>query len=431
MDRKHALLAGAALAALLAASPATAQELVIWHDKGDDGLALVEKYSEMFQEKHPGVTVTSVSMPTDQWFSKSIAALNTRTGPDVIFNDNGRIATVQNSTRQLCDLTDVVDALPEEDRAHINDGDIRAATLNDEIIMIPFQRVITTWGARKSWLEAVGEEFPKTWEDNLRVAKKFQEMDPDGNGRDDTFGMALQGGAAGSMVGAGTKLFAMGGNRAPHDLMTEDGQIVITDPQVADPTREYVKVYNEYGLVSPETVNHTFTDMYQLIEGGRVGLFRVGNWNVGKWDQEALEGDYVVGTYPTFDENTEGAMLVGSVRGMAVVCNGDNVDLAKDLVAMIVSKEAQQASLEHMGGIVRDDLDLSGVTPGLKPFVDGSHPLQTDDFLSAAYPWYLELVDAYYVALNDAIANPPEDWDAWFAQTQAELQEKADELKSE
>lgn len=425
---RTSLLAGAAALAL-ASGAASAQELTIWHDKGDDGLALVAELSKQFEATHPGVTVKSVSMPTDQWFSKSIAALNTSTGPDLLFNDNGRIATVQQSTGKLCDLTDVVANLPEGDRAQLNDGDIAAATLGGKVIMMPFQRVITGWGARKSWLDKVGETFPLTWEDTLRVAKKFQTMDPDGNGKDDTYGMALQGGNAGSMIGAGTKLFAMGGNRAPHDLMTPEGKITIADAQVAKPTEEYVKVYTDYGLVSPDTINHTFTDMYQLIEGGRVGLFRVGNWNVGKWDREALKGDYVVGPFPSFDEGTKGAMLVGTVRGMAVVCDGDHADLAKEFATMIVGHDAQQASLDKMGGTVRGDLDISGVTPGLKPFVDGSYPLQTDDFMSSVYPWYLQLVDAYYAELSNAIANPPSDWDAWIKATADKLQAKADELK--
>ena len=424
---KLSLLASAAAIALTSGA-ASAQELVIWHDKGDDGLALVDALSEQFAASHPDVTVTSVSMPTDQWFSKSIAALNTRTGPDIIFNDNSRIATVMQSTGKLCNLSDIVEGLPADDRAHLNEGDIAAATLSGEVIMMPFQRVITGWGARKSWLDAVGEEFPLTWEDTLRVAKKFQEMDPDGNGKDDTYGMALQGGNAGSMVGAGTKLFAMGGNRAPHDLMTEEGEVTLSDPQVATPVEEYLKVYTDYRLVSPDTVNHTFTDMYQLIEGGRAGLFRVGNWNVGKWDREALKGDYVVGPFPSFDEGTEGAMLVGTVRGMAVVCDGENADLAKEFVKLIVTKDAQQASLDKMGGVVRGDLDISGVTPSLKPFVDGSYPLQTDDFMSAVHPWYQELIDAFYVELNNAVANPPSDWDAWIAETQEKLQSKVNEL---
>ena len=417
---------GLLVALMLAAGPAQAADLVIWHDKGDDGLAMIDAMAAEFQKTHPDVTVRSITMPTEQWISKSIAAVNTKTGPDILFNDNNRLATVQQSTGKLCPLTDVVNGLPAGDRAFISDGDLTAATFDGQVIMMPFQRVITAWGARKSWLEKLGENYPTTWSDMLRIAKLFQTQDPDGNGQNDTYGFALQGGGAGSLIGAGSKLFVMSGNRAPHDLMDSDGRITIADANVAKPTEEYLKVYTDYKLVAPDTINHTFTDMYQLIEGGRVGFFRVGNWNVGKWDREALKGDYVVGPLPSFDEGVEGAMLVGTVRGMSIPCNGANVDLAKEFVASIVGKQQQQDSLAHMGGIVRNDLDTSGVTPGLVNFVNGKYPMQTDDFMASTYPWFPALIDDYYTELSGAIASPPADWNAWFTATAAKLQVKAD-----
>lgn len=428
---RHTARSLCAVAALMTGSAAGAQELTIWHDKGDDGLAMVKALSAKFAQAHPGVSVTSVSMPTDQWFSKSIAALNTSTGPDIIFNDNGRIATVQQSTGKLCDLTETVANLPEGDRAQLTDGDIAAGTLDGELLMVPFQRVITGFGARKSWLDAVGAEFPKTWDDMLATAQKFVAEDPDGNGKDDTYGIAMQGGGAGNMIGAGTKLFAMGGNGAEYDIIDADGKVVLTDPPVAEPTIDYLKLY-QGDLMSPSTVNDIFTDMYQLIEGGRVGFFRIGNWNVGKWDSEALKGDYVVGGYPVSPAagDREGGMLVGSVRGMAIPCDGDHVDLAKEFVAVLPSLEAQQISLENMGGIVRDDVDISGVTPGLTKFVDGSIPLNTDHFLQSVYPWYDKLQESLYVEMSGAIASPPADWNAWLSETADKMQSEVDKLKA-
>ena len=47
-------------------------------------------------------------------------------------------------------------------------------------------------GVRKSWLEKVGEKFPESWDDVKRVAVKFRDNDPDGNGKADTFGLGLE-----------------------------------------------------------------------------------------------------------------------------------------------------------------------------------------------------------------------------------------------
>jgi ABC-type glycerol-3-phosphate transport system substrate-binding protein len=74
------------------------QEIMIWHDKGEDGLRMIEQMAELYKKEKPGVTVKSISMPTEQWFSRSIAAVNTGTGPDILFNDNARIVQIQQST---------------------------------------------------------------------------------------------------------------------------------------------------------------------------------------------------------------------------------------------------------------------------------------------------------------------------------------------
>jgi len=420
-------VAAIAMVAAFGLGSAQAQELVIWHDKGEDGLRMVTQMAEAYRKVAPGVTVKSISMPTEQWFSRSIAALNTGTSPDILFNDNARIVQIQGSTGKLADLRAEFEKIPAADRAHINDGDIVASTAKGRMLQIPFQRTMTGLGVRKSWLEKVGEPFPVTWEDALRVGRKFQEQDPDGNGRKDTFGFAMQAGDAPSMVGAGIGLLVYG-NGNPHHVVDANGEVVIDQPNVAKPTIEFLKLFTEYKLVAPETVNHTFTDMYQLIEGGRAGMFRTGNWNVGKWDKQPPAGDYLIGPYPALGKGDR-SLVVGSVRGMAVPENGKNVEAAKAFVRFIVAKEPQQISLNNMGGTVRSDLDTASLTPGLKPFVAEGVKLQVDDFAASSFPWFLKLQESYYRMLIGAVNNPPADWDAWIKQTAEKLRAEAVVLK--
>ena len=44
---------------------------------------------------------------------------------------------------------------------------------------------------RADWLKKLNLDVPKTTEDLYKVAKAFAEQDPDGNGKKDTYGMAL------------------------------------------------------------------------------------------------------------------------------------------------------------------------------------------------------------------------------------------------
>jgi len=416
----------AALGLALAALPARAQQLAIWHDKGDDGGRMLGQMAEQFAKDHPGVTIRSVSMPTDQWFSRSIAALNTNTAPDILFNDGFRLVQIQQQTKKLADLGPALQQAPTADRKFLGDGDVAAATYAGQIMMMPFQRVITGWGVRRSWLEKVGEQPPKTWEDMVRVGAKFQAADLGGGGH--VYGVAMQGGDPNSMIDAGSSMLAYG-NGAAHALVDEKGEIVIDRPEVARPTIEYLKLYTQYKLVSPETVNQTFTDMYQLIEGGRVGAFRVGNWNVGKWDKQSPAGDYVIGPFPRIGDGTP-SFVVGSVRGMSVPTNSPHADIAKQFVAFLLSKPAQQLSLDNMGGVIRSDLDTSKVTPGLRPFIAADAHLQVSDNAVTTFPWFIKLQALYYRMMIAAISNPPSDWDAWIKQTATDLRRDLVELKA-
>ena len=173
-SRLLSFISSVAAVTLLATGASHAQEIMIWHDKGEDGLRMIEQMAELYKKDHPGVTVKSLSMPTEQWFSRSIAALNTNTAPDILFNDNTRIVSIQQSTGKLSDLKQEADQLPVADKSSLTEGDWTASTFKNRVVQIPFQRTMTGLGVRKSWLEKVGEQPPKTWDDVIRIGKKFR-----------------------------------------------------------------------------------------------------------------------------------------------------------------------------------------------------------------------------------------------------------------
>ena len=419
--KMRTLLAAALTCAAAVPGLAFAQELVIWHDKADPGIAMIEQMAAIYRRDHPAVTIRSISMPTEQWVQRTIAALNTNTAPDVIFNDNDRMVEVQRSTGKLSDLAAVLAALSPADRANLSAGDIGASSFQGRLIQMPIQRVVVGLGVRRSWLTEAHETFPRTWTDFLRVAGRFRELHPD------MFPVALHAGSPGGMIGSGIALLTYG-NGAAHVLIDQDGNVVIDRPEVARPLVEYLKLFTQHRFVSRDAVNYGFVELYQQVEGGRAGMFRVGNWNVARWDRQPPAGDYEIGPYPSFGAGP-GHMIVATIRGMAIPENARNREAAQDFLRFIVSRAAQQISLDTMGGAIRSDLDTANVTPGLRAFLGGNVPLQTDDFLNTVFPWYGRLQDAYYRMLIDAIANPPADWDAWVAQTATRLRAEVATLR--
>jgi ABC-type glycerol-3-phosphate transport system substrate-binding protein len=397
-----------------------AVDLVVWHDKGDDGIKMFSQIAAEYKRTHPDVNITSLSFPTDQWFSKTIAGLNTNTAPDLLFNDYVRIARIQLTTKKIEDLRPVFAKLPEADRKFLRDLDLKASTYDGAMVMLPVQRVLIGWGVRRSWLESVNEKPPVTWDDTLRVARKFQ---AGGGGR---FGIASQAGDPDSLIGSIENF--MLGSGIVHPTLDDSGKVMIDQPANAKVLIEYMKLFTDYKLVSPDTINHGFVEMYQMIEGSKGGMFRTGNWNVAKWDREALKGDYVVTPYPSF-AGGNGSLILFSMRGIAVPTNSPHLDAANEFARFMLTRDAQAISMANMGGAIRDDYPIDQLSEHAKFFVQTKQPVVVADFPEASFPWYPRFKPAYYKLLVAAINSPPSDWNAWVKTTAAQLQEEVARLK--
>ena len=415
------------LAAMLATSwtcMASAQELVIWHDLGDNGINWFAAVGEQFAQSHPGVTVTSVSYPTDQWFGRVISSINTDTAPDLIYNNYERVIRIETQTERLMDLTPVLAAIG--DTGFLTDADKSVASYSGKMIILPTQRVQMGFGVRTSWLDKVGEAFPATWDDAKRVAAKFQSEDPDGNGKDDTFGFALQAAKPRDLIHM-LDLYMFGAGLR-HTLIDPEGNVVIDEPQHAAVLIEYLKTFADYGFVAPDTINHSFGEMYQVIEGGRAGMFRVGDWNVKKWDSEALNGDFTVGPWPAHFDGMPGNVVIGGMRGVAVPENSPHKDLAVEFAQFLLSQPAQQAALENVGAAVRGDLNVTDLSERRQYFAGAKGRLNAYDFPESIAAWYPELEASYHRTLLDAIANPPSDWSAFVTDTAEKMRAEAKKL---
>lgn len=417
---RRLLLATSFVALAAGIQPSQAANLTVWMSSGDPGIAMFDDIAEQYKQSHPDTTFEVVSMPADQLIARSIAALNTNTAPDLIFDDYDRLIEIERSTQKLTDLKDVVAASP--DASIPRAGDVRAATFNGKLILVPMQRVLVGLGVRKSWLEKVGETPPKTWDDVLRIGKKFKEAYPD------AYPIGIHAGDAGSLIGAGVSLLTYG-NGAMDVLVDDQGNVIIDKPEIAKPLVEYLKLFTEYKLVPPEATNYGFVDLYQLVEGGKAGMFRAGNWNVAKWDKlDPLAGDFLIVPYPSFGEGT-GNFYEASLRGVGVPDNAPDKAEALEFAPFVLSKGAQQTSLDKMGGSVRSDLSAANVTPSLAYFLGDNVKIQSDDFLASVFPWYAELQEKYFQLLVQAIATPPADWDAWVSQTAETLRTELTKLK--
>ena len=254
----------------------------------------------------------------------------------------------------------------------------------------------------------------------LDLAETFTKGDPDKNGTaGDTFGLALQAANPRDLIHM-LDLFTFG-TGIRHTIIDPQGNIVINEPRRKEITKAFVALYWNY--TARDTINHSFTEMYQIIEGGKAGMFRVGDWNVNKWDRpDVLGGDYVIGPWPQFKTGDKNAVVIGGMRGAAVPANSQKRDAAVKFVQFLLTKEAQELSFKHIGSAVRKDLNLQ-LSEHQQFFANPKYDLIAYDFPESIHPYYPQIEDMYHKALLKALANRNIDLDALLVETEKQMKD--------
>lgn len=161
---------------------------------------------------------------------------------------------------------------------------------NGEIWGIPYHRhdafnqVIYI---NKTWLDALNLEIPTTIEEFYDVMLAFAQKDPDGNGKDDTFGLI-----ANNDLSYGGRMF-----KAMFDAETYkvvDGEVL--PPAITDEYKEYLKFMNK--LVQNKILDPEWTTTSSSIFREKINTLRYGAFN-GFWHFQTGR-EFAPGTFDHF-----------------------------------------------------------------------------------------------------------------------------------
>ncbi len=161
----------------------------------------------------------------------------------------------------------------------INKEYFEALTLADgEIYGVP----MNTGGGcityvRQDWLDNLGLEMPKTWDEYYELMKAFTFNDPDKNGQNDTFGYTGPG------VGVDSDWYIRDFYQdASPDLIVKDGKWIdgFSQPEFKEALVRLNKAYSE-GLIDKEIFTNKTSTCRDKFYAGKVGLFTywAGTWN--------------------------------------------------------------------------------------------------------------------------------------------------------
>lgn len=137
---------------------------------------------------------------------------------------------------------------------------------------------------RQDWLDKLGLDTPETLDEFYQVLKAFKEQDPDGNGKEDTYGLSTAGlyEIQGFMSAAGVK----------QRYVMEDGKRVIPyATEAAIPVYEwFAKLYKE-GIMDPNFATNDTGKMRNLFLTDRVGMVTYWDAWVGLFNNARLQED--------------------------------------------------------------------------------------------------------------------------------------------
>lgn len=179
----------------------------------------------------------------------------------------------------VMDMTDIYDQWATDNLKAIagqQDNALFAPTLKDGRYMaIPVANTVgdsypILW-IRSDWLDALGLKAPSTMEEVFTIAEKFAVDDPDGNGKDDTYGLYLDKDLNGlDFIMAAYEVYS----KDEYWVKQEDGSFIAgcTDPDAKKPLEALAKLY-EAGAIDHEFAVKEQSKEEELIASGKIGIY--------------------------------------------------------------------------------------------------------------------------------------------------------------
>ena len=328
---KKALGFGVALAALVAAIPASAVELSI--ALGSIGQDVQEMRNQLAKfEEETGHTVKLVEMPastTDQFgqYRLWLAAQN----PDI---DVYRTDVIW-APQLAANLVDLSEAMADRVDKHLPSV-IESQTVDGKLVAFPMYTDAPALYYRTDLLEKYGKEPPKTWTDLAKTAKEIQDKEREA-GNAQMNGFVFQGAPYEGLTCDGLEWVASNGGG---QIVSPEGDITINNEKAAE-ALDMAKGW--VGTIAPEGVlAYKEEESRGVWQTGNAVFMR--NWPyaypLSAGDDSAVKGKFDVMPLPAGSSGASAACLGG--WNLAVSEYSEHRDAAIDLVRFLTSEQSQK-----------------------------------------------------------------------------------------
>ncbi|WP_051251474.1 extracellular solute-binding protein [Paenibacillus harenae] len=287
-------------------------------------------------------------------------------------------------------LTDFTPHLEKLDQvqAFLGQGGFDKATVEGKVYGVakePTLRAFSYW-IRQDWLDNLGLSMPTTLDEFYEVMVAFTEDDPDGNNKNDTYGLT---GSFGGL-GAFTPILATLG--AAPEYQIRDGELVnfYSDPQLKE-SLTYIKKLADAKVLDPELTTNSGQRMLEKSFQGMTGAIystwadMVKDDRVEVWKTANPDAEWAI--VPPFQDHVYGEAVdfkdAGATSGFVAISKaaGSNEEKLNRILELF-------NYISHDEGLRMVQFGLEGEHYNL----DGDKVTPTDKASEAAYSWIYQFM---------------------------------------
>jgi multiple sugar transport system substrate-binding protein len=348
-SRPAAALVAASLAALALAAcssgnapaPAASSDapgpLNVWVRGANDSPKAYQAIFDAFTKK-TGIQIKTFFTLTD-FETKLNAAATAHDLPDVVVNDAAQLGSMktQGIIREV-DKSKIAGA----DKLAPGSWD-SASDLTGKTYAVPFSAQANLLFIRKDWLAKLNLSEPKSWDDVATIAKAFTTQDPDGNGKADTYGLAVPGSTSRGYVSWywSTFLWEAGG-----EYFNSAGGGKFTASVNSSQAKQSLKWFEQLfcgtpKVVQPSALTDTTTETNKAFQTGVAGMYYTGPYAFATMDNSAVKGKYTVVAPPP---GPGGAKTLAEGTNIYLMA-GSRPNAAQKLAEFMITPEAQNIGM--------------------------------------------------------------------------------------
>lgn len=300
-----------------------------------DGGPYLRSVMDNYMNMYPNVTLNPVECSMNDLYTTLITQATAGTLPDIFTMTEAYSA---NCAEMEMNISNLDQLLGEEYLNGLMEVAIENATVDGQLVYMPWQNNITAMVYRKDLFEEKGIDIPKTWDEFLEAAKLLTE-DIDGDGRIDRYGAAF----AGTRNDSAESRFQTFALTFGSDFITANGDGTYTSgfgtEQFKNAMTSFINLAAKEEIAPPGFIETGYSEAYTMIAADQACMFFSASNVLGGIYNANPELRGKMGSFPMPTANGVDPVTSFSSVGMTISNTCKNPEVAADFLKYMTSVE--------------------------------------------------------------------------------------------